>query len=67
MPLQAGSETADSTNGDDKLKYEQPGTLVTLPSGIQYREILEGGGKAAAIGDKCSLRCVSMSKICTCQ
>jgi hypothetical protein len=52
-----GSEGGET--GDEKLKYEQPGTLVTLPNGIKYREILEGGGKAAQIGDKCSSRCAS--------
>ena len=54
--LQAG-DSEDGAPSDDKLKYEQPGALVTLASGIQFREILEGTGKAAAIGDKCSIRC----------
>lgn len=33
-------------------QYEQPGTLVTLPSGVQYRELLEGTGQAAEVTDK---------------
>ena len=41
-----------------KLKqFEQPGDLVTLPSGIQFRELLEGSGRAAALGSKISIRC----------
>lgn len=40
-----------------KLKqYEQPGELVTLPSGIQYREIETGRGKEASLGSKLSIR-----------
>ncbi|KAL6754716.1 hypothetical protein V8C86DRAFT_2694997 [Haematococcus lacustris] len=40
---------------DEKLRtrqYEQPGTLVTLPSGVQYRELDPGQGpRAAQYGD----------------
>lgn len=40
-----------------KLKqYEQPGELITLPSGIQYREIETGRGKEASLGSKLSIR-----------
>lgn len=45
--------------GDAKLQrkqYEQPGELVTLASGLQYRELLPGSGRAAALGDTVSLR-----------
>jgi hypothetical protein len=38
-------------------QYEQPGELVTLPSGIQFREILEGSGAEATFGRKLSIRC----------
>ena len=38
-------------------QYEQPGELVMLPSGIQFREILEASGRAAELGAKCSIRC----------
>ncbi|KAI8474873.1 MAG: hypothetical protein J3K34DRAFT_517743 [Monoraphidium minutum] len=31
-------------------QYEQPGELVTLPSGIQYRELSAGAGRAAEAG-----------------
>ena len=30
---------------------------MTLKSGVQYRELLEGGGKAAQLGSKCFIRC----------
>jgi hypothetical protein len=58
-------------DGDDdareaklKLKqYEQPGELVTLPSGIQYRELLEGTGKQIALGSKVSMKCAPTSSI----
>lgn len=33
----------------EKRQYEQPGTLVTLPSGVQFRELLEGTGDAAEV------------------
>ncbi|GIL92722.1 hypothetical protein Vretimale_11763 [Volvox reticuliferus] len=36
-------------------QYEQPGTLVTLPNGLQYRELLEGTGPEATIGSLCEI------------
>jgi len=36
-------------------QYEQPGELVTLPSGIQYRELAVGTGKAAKLGALCEM------------
>eukprot|EP01023_Acetabularia_acetabulum_P055276 TRINITY_DN6368_c1_g1_i1.p1 TRINITY_DN6368_c1_g1~~TRINITY_DN6368_c1_g1_i1.p1 ORF type:complete len:215 (-),score=28.98 TRINITY_DN6368_c1_g1_i1:178-822(-) len=36
-------------------QYEQPGELVTLPSGIQYRELLEGTGSQAFFGSPCEI------------
>ena len=40
---------------DDKEAEETPGELVTLPSGIQYREILTGGGAEAVEGTTCEM------------
>uniref|UniRef100_A0A383WF78 peptidylprolyl isomerase n=1 Tax=Tetradesmus obliquus TaxID=3088 RepID=A0A383WF78_TETOB len=37
------------------LKYEQPGELVTLPSGLQYREISVGSGPEALLGLECDI------------
>ncbi|GLC35668.1 hypothetical protein PLESTF_001662800 [Pleodorina starrii] len=36
-------------------QYEQPGTLVTLPNGLQYRELLEGAGPEATRGSICEI------------
>eukprot|EP01026_Neomeris_dumetosa_P065309 TRINITY_DN62657_c0_g1_i4.p1 TRINITY_DN62657_c0_g1~~TRINITY_DN62657_c0_g1_i4.p1 ORF type:complete len:279 (+),score=30.23 TRINITY_DN62657_c0_g1_i4:59-895(+) len=36
-------------------QYEQPGELVTLPSGIQYRELLQGQGPQALVGSPCQI------------
>ena len=36
-------------------QYEQPGEVVTLPSGVQYRELLEGTGRTAEIGSVCDV------------
>ncbi|EFJ40481.1 hypothetical protein VOLCADRAFT_108144 [Volvox carteri f. nagariensis] len=36
-------------------QYEQPGTLVTLPNGLQYRELLEGTGPEATPGSICEI------------
>jgi hypothetical protein len=62
-PAYAVQESADGGGGDGstaagsvsdskmKLKqYEQPAELVTLKSGVQYRELLAGSGKAAQLG-----------------
>lgn len=38
-----------------RLKYEQPGELVTLPSGLQYREISVGSGPEALSGLECDI------------
>eukprot|EP00958_Prasinococcus_capsulatus_P014435 scaffold1518_cov417-Prasinococcus_capsulatus_cf.AAC.28 len=40
---------------DEKEAEEAPGELVTLPSGIQYREILEGRGAEAVEGATCEM------------
>ena len=51
----SGSRGSDDVQGE-RLRYrqyEQPGELVTLPSGVQYREITTGSGsQAAAAGDE---------------
>ncbi|KAG2426955.1 hypothetical protein HXX76_012740 [Chlamydomonas incerta] len=65
---EAAAEAADGTPGsggggadsvrEERLKYrqfEQPGTLVTLPNGLQYRELLEGSGPEAALGSICEV------------
>ncbi|KAF6258872.1 hypothetical protein COO60DRAFT_1638843 [Scenedesmus sp. NREL 46B-D3] len=38
-----------------RLKYEQPGELVTLPSGLQYREMALGQGDEAVAGSGCDI------------
>jgi len=38
-----------------RQKVEQPGELVTLPSGIQYREINPGNGRPCNNGDVCAI------------
>ncbi|KAG2450904.1 hypothetical protein HYH02_004736 [Chlamydomonas schloesseri] len=53
----SGGGGADSVR-DERLKYrqfEQPGTLVTLPNGLQYRELLEGTGPEAQLGSICEV------------
>lgn len=57
------AKKAEASEGEDEesvrdtflktRQYEQPGVLVTLPNGIQYREILEGPdkGPTAELGD----------------
>eukprot|EP00877_Chromochloris_zofingiensis_P013386 jgi/Chrzof1/8300/Cz03g05120.t1 len=54
-------DAAEGGAGDvqaERLKYrqyEQPGDLVTLPSGIQYRELEQGNGQVAAVGCTCEM------------
>eukprot|EP00798_Chlamydomonas_sp_ICE-L_P009432 gene9432-4064_t len=54
-------EEAEEASGDAEderariKQFEQPGTLVTLPSGIQYREIETGTGPEAVTGSQCSI------------
>ncbi|KXZ43087.1 hypothetical protein GPECTOR_102g40 [Gonium pectorale] len=58
-----GADGTSSDGGSDAVReerlryrqYEQPGTLVTLPSGIQYRELLEGTGPEAVLGSVCEI------------
>jgi FKBP-type peptidyl-prolyl cis-trans isomerase len=57
----ASEDRLSATEGVQESKvrvrqYEQPGELVTLPSGIQYREILKGSGAEAVLGSKLSIR-----------
>ncbi|GAX77846.1 hypothetical protein CEUSTIGMA_g5288.t1 [Chlamydomonas eustigma] len=39
-------------------QIEQPGVLVTLPSGIQYREMFSGRGKEVLFGSTCEIQYV---------
>ena len=48
---------------DDKEAEETPGELVTLPSGIQYREILTGGGAEAVEGTTCEMMYVCTTSL----
>eukprot|EP00803_Ostreobium_quekettii_P007037 evm.model.scf_447EXC.2 EVM.evm.TU.scf_447EXC.2 scf_447EXC:14068-17358(-) len=51
-----GSNDEDVRGEYLKLRqYEQPGELVTLPSGVQYREFLEGTGRSATAGSVCDI------------
>ncbi|GFR44958.1 hypothetical protein Agub_g6268, partial [Astrephomene gubernaculifera] len=59
----AGASSSSSVSDRDAVQeerlryrqYEQPGTLVTLPNGTQYRELLEGSGPAATHGSVCEI------------
>jgi len=49
-----GKEAEDEVE-EYRQKVEQPGELITLPSGIQYREILTGTGTACDQGSVCAI------------
>ncbi|PNH10675.1 Peptidyl-prolyl cis-trans isomerase FKBP16-1, chloroplastic [Tetrabaena socialis] len=54
----AGGEAAEAVRAERlrrEQQYEQPGTLVTLPSGLQFREIVEGSGPPATRGSICEV------------
>ena len=63
---QAADDAAESPD-DAKLRlrqYEQPGELVTLRSGVQFREILEGSGARAELGSKLSIMYAAPRRCC---
>ncbi|KAG2485435.1 hypothetical protein HYH03_015814 [Edaphochlamys debaryana] len=49
----AGGGSGPESVQEERLRlrqFEQPGTLVTMPSGLQYRELAVGTGPEAALG-----------------
>mmetsp|Transcript_7776 Transcript_7776/g.22989 ORF Transcript_7776/g.22989 Transcript_7776/m.22989 type:complete len:356 (+) Transcript_7776:882-1949(+) len=46
---------AEAPTEGDKRKYESIGELVTLPSGVQYREMETGTGAEATVGTLCEI------------
>ncbi|GMH40179.1 hypothetical protein BSKO_08083 [Bryopsis sp. KO-2023] len=52
---ESGSEESARDEYLQTRQFEQPGELVTLPSGIQYREMLAGTGREAQIGSICTV------------